>query len=200
MKLYYSGYSPFARKVAIVAEFLGLSERIERIASSGNPLVRSQEFRDINPSGQIPVLVTDEGLVLYDSKVICAYLNSLSDRDVMGQGDALWRNLTEASLADTLVESGLQYRYEIAVRPVELRWDAWTDAWRAKITDGLAALDARSDDLRGRMDIGVISIICALAYVEWRFADLEWAARYPKLYRWFAEVSRDPVVAASAPD
>jgi glutathione S-transferase len=194
MKLYHSANSPFVRKVVICAELLGLSNRIELIPAKGDPLVRDAQLRALNPSGQIPTLITDDGTVLFDSNVICEYLDDLGGGKVFGSGQQRWTNLRDAALGDLLTESGLQVRYEIGMRAQALRWDAWEEAWLGKIDDVLAHLDERAEQLQGRTDIGPVAICCALIYFDWRLESLRWSELYPRLGAWFKEFRQHPAV------
>lgn len=155
MKLYHSPFSPFSRKTVIVAEVLGLSDRITIVPGRGNVMLRDPEFRAMNPSGQIPVLFTDEGEALFDSPVICDYLDNLAGRrGVIGSGAERWRNLRDQALSDTMLDAALQCRYEIGLRPEANRWADWLEAWRSKIEDTLAAFESRAGELHGRLDVG----------------------------------------------
>ena len=200
MKLYHSANSPFVRKVMIAAEMLGLVGRIELVPARGNVLVRDPAFRAVNPSGQIPTLLTDEGEALFDSPVICEYLDAMAGGLLFGQGDARWRNLRDQALGDTMLDAALQTRYESAMRPVELRWQDWQDAWSNKIVDTMALLEARAGTLAGRLDIGVVSIFCALAYIDTRLSEtVSWRQRFPALADWFTAFAANPLISPSAP-
>jgi glutathione S-transferase len=201
MKLYHSANSPFVRKVMIATEALGIADRIELIPARGNVFARDPAFRAVNPSGQIPTLVTDQGDPLFDSPVICEYLDTTAGGSLFGQGEARWRNLRDQALGDTMLDAALQTRYESAMRPAELRWADWQEAWSNKVVDTMALLDARAGSLAGRMDIGVIAIFCALSYIDVRLADtVPWRDRFPALASWFSAIAAHPYVTPSAPD
>ena len=70
MKLYYSATSPFVRKCLVAAHELGLRDRIELVPANAHPVTRDRALVALNPLGQVPTLVTDDGAVLYDSRVI----------------------------------------------------------------------------------------------------------------------------------
>lgn len=197
MKLYYSPLSPFARKVAIAAEILELTGSIEFVPGKGELMKRDPVFRALNPSGQIPTLITDDGEAIFDSPVICAYLNSLSARDIVGEGSERWRNWRDAAVGDSLADAALQYRYEVGLRPERLRWNDWREAWSNKIIDTLQYLEERSDALANRSDIGVISIFCALAFIDARIGELGWRQTHRGLCAWYEAFSLRPEVTAS---
>jgi len=201
MKLYHSAHSPFVRKVMIVAEVLGLADRIELIPARGNVLARDPAFRAINPSGQIPVLVTDDGEALFDSPVICEYLDAIAGGSLVGRGDERWRNLRDQAVGDTMLDAALHTRYETALRPAALRWADWQEAWSNKIADTMALLEGRAEALAGRTDVGVIAIFCALAYIDARLSEtLAWRESFPVLAGWFDTFGAHPQIARSAPD
>lgn len=200
MKLYHSAHSPYVRKVVIAATVLGLLDRIELIPAKGNVMARDPGFRAVNPSGQIPALLTDDGEALFDSPVICEYLDDLAAGTLLGTGASRWRNLRDQALGDTMLDAALHVRYETALRPGPLRWADWQAAWSNKITDTTALIEGRVESLGGRMDVGVIAIFCALAYIDARLADvLPWRDGCPRLAAWFDAFAAHPQVAPSTP-
>lgn len=199
MKLYHSALSPFVRKITILAAELGLTDRIELIPSKGNLMLHDPEFRRLNPSGQIPTLVTDAGEALFDSPVISEYLNDLAGGDLIGQGADRWRNLRDQALGDCLCDAALQLRYELGLRPAELQWSDWREAWTNKITDALAWIEARPGHFDGRRDIGPISVFCALAFIDNRLPEVDWRSAYPSVAAWFDAFAVLPEVAATNP-
>ncbi len=200
MKLYHSAHSPYVRKVVIAATVLGLLDRIELVPAKGNVMARDPQFRAVNPSGQIPALLMDDGEALFDSPVICEYLDDLAKGSLLGAGGMRWRNLRDQALGDTMLDAALHTRYEVALRPEALRWKDWQAAWGNKITDTVALIEKRVESFEGRMDIGVISIFCALAYIDTRLSDvLPWRTDVPKLAKWFDAFAGHPVVFPSNP-
>lgn len=199
MKLHHSALSPFVRKVTILAGFLGVADRIELVPGKGNVMLHDPGFRRIAPSGQIPVLITDAGEALFDSPVICEYLDDLAQGDLFGRGDHRWRNLRDQALGDSMCDAALQLRYEIGLRPAGLQWQDWRAAWASKITDTLAWLEARPGHLDGRRDIGAISIFCALAFIDNRVTEIAWRGTSPQTAAWFDAFAARPEVAATHP-
>lgn len=199
MKLYHSALSPFVRKVTIAASFLGIAERIELIAARGSVMLHDPDFRRLAPSGQIPVLVTESGTALFDSTVICDYLNELADGDLFGRGEQRLHNLRDQALGDTMCDAALLVRYETGLRPAQLQWQDWHEAWASKITDTLAWLEARPGHLQGRCDIGAISVFCALAFIDNRVTEIGWRSRYPGTAAWFDAFASRPEVASTDP-
>ncbi len=199
MKLYFSPASPFARKVRVSALELGLAERIELLQISLSPVSPHTDLRQHNPLGKIPALITDEGAALYDSPVICEYLDALAGgaRLWPAAGPARWRALTRQALADGITDAAVLVRYEQAVRPEPLRWAQWIEGQWLKIRTALEALER--DSLEGVFDIGTISVACALGYLDFRFAEEGWRARLPRLAAWYALISERASLAATRP-
>src|ERR1700727_389130 len=104
MKLYYSATSPFVRKCLVSAHELGLRGRIELLPAAPHPVNRDRALVACNPLGKVPTLVTEDGAVLYDSRVICEYLNALGDGHLIPkQPAARWAALVDQALADGLM-------------------------------------------------------------------------------------------------
>jgi glutathione S-transferase len=197
MRLYFSPASPFVRKVRVTAHELGLSGRIELASVNLTPVMPDEGVRSSNPLGKIPALITDDGTVLYDSPVICEYLEALAggNRIFPAAGAARWTALRRQALADGMMDAAVLTRYEQAVRPKELRWQPWVDGQFLKIRTALDALE--HEDLEGAFDIGTISIACALSYLDLRFAGEDWRTSRPRLAAWLASVSQRPSLATT---
>lgn len=200
MKLHHSPTSPFVRKCMFIAHHLGLTDRIELLPSAAHPVNRDQSIVRSNPLGQVPTLFTDDGMILYDSRVVCEYLNDLGKGSFFpAQGPARWQVLTEQALADGILDAALLSRYEGAVRPENLRWKDWTAGQMEKITTGLAQFEKTLDTTTNRIDIGTVSLGCALGYLDFRFADVGWRGQYPKLAAWYEGFSALPEMQATKP-
>jgi len=201
LKIFHSPASPFVRKCLVAADELGLTERIERLPAAANPITRDPTVVANNPLGKVPTLITDDGAILYDSRVICEYLNDLADGDLLPRrGAARWRTLVDQSLADGINDAAVLARYEMAMRPEPLRWDPWLSGQLEKVASGLAALDARAADFGDRVDLGTIAFGCALGYLDFRFASLAWRDGHPNAAAWFEWFGgRDSMVATRPP-
>lgn len=186
MKLHYSAASPFVRKCLVVAHELGLRERLELVPANAHPVKRDRSLMLVNPLGQVPTLVTDEGAILYDSRVICEYLNVLGDGAIVpADAQARWNALREQALADGVTDAALLVRYETAARPEPLRWADWIAGQLDKIACGLVEIDEHASDFGERVDLGTISFGCALGYLDFRFASLNWRDNHPNAAAWF---------------
>jgi glutathione S-transferase len=201
MKLFYSATSPFVRKCLVSAHELGLRDRLELVPAAAHPVNRDRSVVAHNPLGKIPTLMTDEGTVLYDSRVICEYLNAMGDGHLLPvTGDARWPVLALQALADGMMDAAVLVRYEETVRPETLRWPEWVDGQLDKVNCGLAELERRAGQLDRGIDIGAITAGCALGYLDFRFASLAWRERCPSAAAWFERFrQRDSMVATNPP-
>lgn len=194
MKLYFSPFSPYVRKCLVVAHELGLHSRIQLLPANVHPVQRDREVIARNPLGKVPTFIADDGLVLYDSRVICEYLDELARGTLFPRsGPQRWTTLTLQSLGDGILDGAVLARYEEAARPEALRWAEWRAGQLDKAETSLAWLDANPDLLSVEaIDIGSLTLACALWYLDLRFSDLGWRQRYPAVAGWYAEVSRRP--------
>ena len=198
MKLYSSGASPFVRKVRMTAMLKGLHGQIEEVfpdATKGDA--------DLNrdyPVGRLPALMVD-GKALYDSRVICEYL------DVTGAGPSLipaagaarWDCLTRAALADAITESALTMVYERRFRPETMVVQPWLDRQRSKIDRALAELEAAPPAMGALPDYGHLTLACALGYLDFRHPG-SWRDAHPKLVAWLDRYAGAvPAFAATTP-
>jgi glutathione S-transferase len=191
MKLYMSVTSPYVRKVRILARETGLAARIEEIPASVSPIAPDARVSRANPLGKVPALLLDDGSALYDSAVICEYLDGLhAGRPLFpAPGPARWTALKLQAEGNGLLDASVLARYELALRPEPLRWPEWIAGQKAKVTGVLDALEGAADTLAGDLTIGGITVACALGYLDFRFADDAWRAGRPRLATWFATVS-----------
>jgi glutathione S-transferase len=200
MQLHYNVASPFVRKVMAVAIETGLAERIEPVKRLPSPVAPVAELNADNPLGKVPCLLTDDGIALYDSRVICEYLDSLHHGPKMfpPSGTARWKALRRQALGDGIMDAAVLTRYETFTRPEEARWDAWIDSQKQKFRRGLDALEAEGTTL-DVVDIGTLAIACALGYLDFRFADENWRTGRPRLAAWFEQFVKRPSIATSGP-
>lgn len=171
MKLYHTQTSPFVRKVMLVAHELGLADRIETVFLRPNALSPDAELSRQNPLSKIPCLVVAEGgreLALYDSVVICEYLDALAGgRLIPAGGAARWEVLRRQALADGILDAGIQVFYERLHRPAELQWEAWMEGQRKKVHQGLDALEREVGELEEGgggvpLDLGWLAVAAAI--------------------------------------
>jgi glutathione S-transferase len=198
MKLRHAPASPFVRKVMVAAHELGLVQRIELVPTTVTPVQANDELAAENPLMKVPSLVTDDGQALFDSPVICEYLDSLTGGGKLfpAAGAARWTALRQQALGDGILDALILCRYEL-VRPEDRRWAGWTDGQMKKAHQGLAA--AEREDLSGPRTIGPITIGCMLGYLDFRFPEDGWRDRHSRLAAWHETVEKLPSMQATKP-
>lgn len=201
MKLYINKASPFARKARILAREAGVADRIEEIDTVVSPVTMNEALARENPLMKIPALVTDAGETLYDSPVICEYLDTLhkNARFVPEPGPQYFAAMRWQALTDGMLDAAVLCRYEMALRPEALRWKDWIEGQKRKVFGGLLVLEAEVSAWGDRFGIVQIGAACVLGYLDFRFADWGWRSSHPKLAAWFKDVSRRKSVAATIP-
>jgi glutathione S-transferase len=201
MKLHYSPTSPYVRKVRIVLSETGLRDRVEIAPVASTPLAENPAITAANPLGRIPCLERTDGPSLYDSRVICRYLDSLhGGRKLYPEGPAQWSCLTLEALADGVLDSAVSATYEARLRPEGARFQPWIDAQRGKIARALDALEREwIAHLKGPLDIGAIGVAVALGYVDLRLDVMGWRSTRPQLAAWHANVAQRDSYRDSAP-
>lgn len=194
MKIYFSPFSPYVRKCLVVAHEVGLDDRLELLASNANPVDRDRQIIEKNPLGKVPTFIADDGSVLYDSRVICEYLDELGAGQLFPRsGAARWNALTLQSLGDGILDGALLARYESVARPEALRWPAWRAGQLDKADTSLDHLRANPALIApGRVDIGTLTVACALWYLDLRFPEFSWRDRHGEVASWFGEFSKRP--------
>ncbi len=198
MKLFFSPTSPYVRKCLVVAHELGLNDRITLLPSNVHPVNRDAVIIAHNPLGKVPTFFTDEGLALYDSRVICEWLDDRFSGGLFPRsGAARWPALVLQSLADGILDAALLARYETILRSDAQRSPEWLAGQMDKIHTALQSLEQAPDTLQGRVDIGTLSLACALWYLDLRFDDWGWRGRYPALATWAAAFTQRPSLSAT---
>jgi glutathione S-transferase len=190
------------RKVMVLAHETGQTGKLTTVEANTNAVNRNEELAKDNPCGKIPALVLDDGTVLFDSRVICAYLDSLhSGPKLTGSAIAAgFRAMVLEALGDATMDAAVLTRYEQALRPAEYRWDKWEAGQLAKVNTSLDDLEARwMDLLEGPLSVGSISVACALGYLDYRFPDSGWRESRPKLAGWYAAFAERPSMVATKP-
>lgn len=193
MKLYYSPTSPFVRKVVVTAIEAGLDAQITRIPT--NPWQNPHELVHDNPLSKVPCLVTVDGLALFDSSVICEYLDSVGGGTMVPPaGPARWKALRLQAIGDGLMDAAIIRRMDMT-RPVEDARTAVMTRQAGLVTNALNVLE--QEELAQHMDIGTMTIACALGYLDFRFQDEPWRDSRPRLTAWYATFATRPSLMAT---
>jgi glutathione S-transferase len=192
MKLYWSPRSPFVRKVMVFAHETGLAGRIETVKTLVSSTAANRELMRVNPLGKIPTLVTDDGKVLFDSYVICDYLDSLhvGDKLIPSAPDRRWQALRWHALGDNLLDNLVPWRSEL-MRPKPQQSPETLAAYDAKARASLDFLEDEAAALgAAATGIGHVAVGVALGYMDFRFPELGWRDGRSKLSAWHETFSR----------
>jgi glutathione S-transferase len=191
--------SPFVRKIRIAASVLGLDREITiELADTADP---GDTVRQQNPLGKIPALVLEDGMVLFDSRVILDYLDHRAGGGVIIPKEAAARfaALRLQALADGLMDASILLIYEGRWRSAERHEPKWVDHQAGKVARALASLEAAPPQLDAPPNVGQIAVACALGYRDFRFAGT-WRKDHPRLVAWLDRfAARVPAFAATTP-
>ncbi|MAM25581.1 MAG: glutathione S-transferase [Rhodobacteraceae bacterium] len=200
MKLHYSPTSPYVRKVMVLLHETGQIGDVTLHEASGTPLNPAEGLEASNPLTKVPALERDDGPTLYDSRVICAYLDDRAKARLYPTGPARWETLTLEATADGMLDAALLMIYENRLRPEDKRLESWVEGQWSKITRACSALESRwMSHLSGPLDMGQIAVGCALGYVEFRHGARGWRNGNPALAAWFEEFDSRASMRATAP-
>ncbi|QIK41283.1 glutathione S-transferase [Pontivivens nitratireducens] len=200
MKLYDSKTSPYCRKVMVLAHEAGQVDALTLDYVAGTAVSPGTLPVSVNPLGKIPCLVRPDGPALYDSRVICAYLDDLWGTNLYPTGTRRWETLTLEATADGMLDAALLWVYEVRLRD-EAQWNhGWRDGQVAKVVRALDALEARwLAHLHGPLDMGQIAIGVALGYLDFRQPVGAWREGRPALAAWYETFSQRPSMLATVP-
>ena len=199
MKLYHSPTSPYVRKVVVLIAEAGIGG-IEIVPASGTPVAPDGAVAARNPLGKIPALERLDGPTLYDSRVICQYLDAQSGAGFYPPGARRWDTLTLEATADGILDAALLMVYEGRIRPEEMRYEPWVEGQWSKVDRALDALESRwISHLNGPLDMGQIALGCALGYIDFRHGARNWRDGRPDLAAWNAAFAARPSMLASVP-
>lgn len=196
MRLLYQTHSPFARKALVFAHETGIADKIAVEHHETSPTARNDEVFDQNPLGKVPVLLRPGLPSLFDSNVICAYLDTLHDGDSLYPADpeARWQALRLEALAQGMAAAGIAVRWETVRRPETLRFGDLRDGYVAKLEASYAWLEQHMDFDAG-LNIGQIALATTLDWLEFR--SLPSFRNSTRLSHWFEAFSSRPSIIAT---
>jgi glutathione S-transferase len=202
MKLYQTPTSPFVRKVLLVAHETGLISQLEPELLRPSPLHVDATLSKGNPLSKIPALLREGEPALYDSRVICEYLDSLHDgrKVIPASGGARFEVLRQQALADGILDAAILVFYELRERPSALHWPDWIEGQKAKAQQGLSALEQEAPfgDPRAPT-LGHLAVASALGWLEFRSVlSPLWDGR-PRLRAFFDAFRARPSMVATEP-
>ena len=200
MRLYHSHTSPYARKVVVLLHETGQIGDVEIAPATGTPIDSGSMPLALNPLGKIPALERDDGPALYDSRVICRFLDDRVGGRLYPKGPRLWDTLTLEATADGIVDAAILMVYEWRLRPEDKRMPDWVEGQWGKIARALDALDQRwLSHLNGPLDMGQIAVGAALGYLDFRHDDRGWRNARPGLAAWDDAFAARPSMVATQP-
>ncbi|GLQ07857.1 glutathione S-transferase family protein [Sneathiella chinensis] len=199
MKLCHSPTSPFVRKVMVTAHELGLVDRLDLVKPDISDIFKG--INPENPLGKIPSLQLEDGSLIFDSIVICEYLDSLSDTATLFPADPLDRArvMTLHAIANGMTDAAYQRRMDSSAMPKGEGSPTWNARLQVAMERSLDELENKIDTFKGRLDIGTIAIGCALGYHDLRFSAENWREGRPELTAWYNEFSARPSMQATQP-
>ena len=201
MRLLSSPTSPYARKVRMTLIEKGLADQVT--VDAAVPLGTAEEaaaVRRVNPLAKIPALVLDTGEALYDSPVICDYLDSLGTGPTLlpAAGSARWTALRRPALGDGVADAAFNIVMEHR-RPEAQRSTEWLDRWARAVHGAADALEQELAHGALGFDLGAIALSAAFGYLDFRLPQIDWRAGRPRLTEAFAELAARPSFVATAP-
>jgi glutathione S-transferase len=194
VKLYYSPASPFVRKVVAVAMHHGIE--LNRVPT--NPHESPAELLADNPLSKVPCLVTDDGIALPDSPLICEYLDHMGGGEKLlpDHGAPRWNVLRVVALADGIMDAAVARRGASALPQDEGRQKSDARA-KAAIDRALGVLEG--EDAEAPLTLGAVGVVCALGYLDFRFGHEDWRGSHPRLAAWYEKHMQMPIFAETAP-
>jgi len=199
MLLFYSNTSPYARKVRLVIAEKQLAGRVEQRIC--NPFEDIPELRQANPLGRVPTLIADDGQVIYDSPVICEYLDGLVDAPALipRSGPERWRVRRWEALADGVLDAAYNIVMEQR-RPTDRQSTQWVSHWAAEIHRAVQHAGETLDELPADLTLAHLALASALSYLDFRLSSAGWREGRPALARWYADFERRPSMRETRPD
>ncbi len=199
MKLLSSPTSPFVRKVMIVLHETGQLGDVEVVPVTTTPMDADATVTATNPIGKIPALIRDDAPAIYDSRVICRFLDHRAGANLYPES-RIWDVLTLEATADGMLEAALLMVYEARLRPEQLRSADWVEAQWSKVDRALTTVNSLwMSHLYGRMDMGHIAIGSALSYLDLRHESRNWRAGRDALAAWHKSFSERDSMQATTP-
>lgn len=199
MQLIDSPASPFCRKVKVVLHETGLIADTDLVQVVNTPIAPDDRNKVNNPLGKIPTLIRAEGPALYDSRVICRYLDTLAKGGLYPES-RIWETLTLEATGDGIMDAAVLMVYEARFRPEDKQFDDWVHAQWVKVARALDAIEERwMSHLHGKLDAGQISVGCALGYLDFRHGDRDWRRSHPALSAWYQKFASRPSMEATVP-
>jgi glutathione S-transferase len=183
MKIHGDVISPFVRMCLVTAHEVGLVDKVKLVAAAVKPAEVNDQLASLSPIGKIPVLETDHGHAIYDSRVIMEYLahHAGEKNFIPDDGVKRFKVLTLLALAQGIAEAAVAKRYEQVQRPEALRWAEYRSRLKARIEAGLDDIEAHWMESLHEVNAASIAVACTLGYIDMRHDALNWRSSRPQL-------------------
>lgn len=197
MQLLYQTHSPYARKALVFAYEANLATRLEVVHHETSPTRRNEDVFAQNPLGKVPVLLRPGQSPIFDSDVICAYLDTMhAGRSLIpAEGEARWQTLRVQAVAQGMADAGIAVRWETLRRPEALRYPPLRDGYVEKLVASYDWLE-RELDVHAPIHVGHIAVATALDWLEFRELP-DFRNGRPRLVEWFDVFKRRPSMLAT---
>jgi glutathione S-transferase len=181
MKIHGDVVSPFTRMCLVSAHELGLKGKVELVAAHVRPMLVNDTLAKLSPLGKIPVLETDHGHAIYDSRVIMEYLahHAGASTFIPDDGVKRFRVLTVVALAQGIADAAVALRYEMGVRPPERNWPEFQSRLEARLLAGIDEIEHAWQDVLQGVSAASVAVACMLGYVDFRHDRLKWREGRP---------------------
>ncbi len=200
LRLRHNTASPFVRMVMVLLHEAEMAGEVELVEAIGTPVAPGTLAASQNPLAKIPTLERADGPALYDSRVICRYIDDLAGGRFYPGKPRLWETLTLEATAHGITEAAVLIVYEARVRAETERSAAWVEAQWGRIARSLDAVEARwMSHLAGPIDCAQIAMGCTLGYLDFRLPERNWRAGRPALTIWEGKFVERPSMQATLP-
>lgn len=196
MKLIYSTASPYARTARVFVQELGLEDRVKEVFQ--HPFENPQELIAANPLCKVPCLITDKGQAIFDSQVICEYLDSKAGNQLFKDISGDWHHKTLYSLTRGLLDSAVAWQQD-KMREPEQRSEFWQERFIKSIDRGLEYFAKRIDELPKEFSAIHVNLITVLEYLDFRHPEYQWQNKFESLKNWWAGYKEKPSIVATQP-
>ncbi len=183
MRIYGDFLSPFVRMCFVTAHEVGLGDKVIHEKELVNPTTPNPRLTALSPIGKVPVLETDHGHAIYDSRVIIEYLCHVSGNKTLIPDDGVkrFRVLTLQALGQGIGDAAVGLRYETGARPREFHWPDWSARLTARLQASFDELETKWETCLAEINSGSIAVGVVLSYIDYRLADLNWRGGRPRL-------------------
>lgn len=196
MKLIYSTASPYARTARIFVHELGLSNQVEEVFQ--HPFDNPAELIEANPLCKVPCLIDDKGEAIFDSQVICEYLDAKAGNRLFKEINNDWHLKTLYSLTRGLLDSAVAWQQD-KMRESEQRSEFWQERFIKSIDRGLEYFEKRLDQLPKQFSAIHVNLITVLDYLDFRHPEYQWQTKFGKLKSWWMAYKEKPSIVATQP-